>query len=226
MAELILPSLEVKLECYQGPLFVLLNLIKRKRVSIWDVPLAEIVEEFLYYVESIREMNLRIAEDFIEVASMLIVLKSRMLLSDDGKDSTEAEILEKIYEYEKVRKLSSILDELPLLNRDTFTRKRDKIVDEEPHIYSLWRTFFEITRRTEEKFIEIIAPKPTLEEKILDLEESLKRRKIYVFDACKIKDLQEKVATILSMLEIVNRKIARIVQYRPFGRIILKRREE
>jgi segregation and condensation protein A len=78
------PSLEVKMECYEGPLAVLVTLIKKNKVSIWDIPLSTITERFLQYVDLVTEMNLKIAEDFIEIASLLIYIKSRMLLPTDG----------------------------------------------------------------------------------------------------------------------------------------------
>jgi len=81
--ELLVPSLEVRMECYEGPLAVLVNLIRKNRISIWDIPLAFITERFLQYVELVREMRLKIAEDFIEIASLLIYIKSKMLLPED-----------------------------------------------------------------------------------------------------------------------------------------------
>ena len=63
---LLVPTLEVQLECYEGPLAVLITLIKRNKVSIWDIPISTITDRFLQYVELVRDMNLRIAEDFIE----------------------------------------------------------------------------------------------------------------------------------------------------------------
>lgn len=227
MAELILPSLEVKLECYEGPLSVLLSLIRKNRLSIWDIPLSELVERFLYYVEVVREMNLRIAEDFIEMASLLIVFKSRMLLSsDEEKEIAEEELFERIYEYEKLRRLVSSLEELPLLNKDTFVRGKEKAPEEKGFdLYVLFRTFFELMRKKEHMFIEVKPVKPTLEERLTYIEEKLNKKGIYIFDARQNGNLSEAVITILSMLEIVKRKIARIIQHRPFGKIILKRRD-
>ena len=81
-----MPTLEVQLECYEGPLAVLITLIKRNKISIWDIPISTITERFLQYVELVRDLNLRIAEDFIEMASLLIFIKSKMLLpaNDNG----------------------------------------------------------------------------------------------------------------------------------------------
>src|SRR5512137_2810520 len=98
---LIFPSLEVKMECYEGPLAVLVTLIKKNKVSIWDISLSTITERFLQYVDLVTEMNLKIAEDFIEIASLLIYIKSRMLLPTNGngqEDDPREELIDRIIE--------------------------------------------------------------------------------------------------------------------------------
>ena len=82
-----------------------------------------------------REMNLRTAEDFIEMASLLIFIKSRMLLPTDGEDPRE-ELVEKIIEYEKIRAMAKSLDRLPVLGRDTFAREHGVTQGEEGEICS------------------------------------------------------------------------------------------
>ncbi len=86
---LLVPALEVQLECYEGPMAVLITLIKRNKVSIWDIPIALITDRFLQYVEIAKEMNLKIAEDFIEMASLLLFIKSKMLLPSSGASEEE-----------------------------------------------------------------------------------------------------------------------------------------
>jgi segregation and condensation protein A len=122
---LIVPSLEVQLECYEGPMAVLITLIKRNKVSIWDIPISAITERFLQYVEFAKDMNLRIAEDFIEMASLLIFIKSKMLLPANGNGNGEEEdpreeLVERIIEYERLRNMAMAIDTLPMLDRDVF----------------------------------------------------------------------------------------------------------
>ena len=104
-------TLELQMEFFEGPLAVLITLIKRNKIDIFDIPIGWITEQFLEYVELAREMNLRTAEDFIEMASLLIFIKSRMLLPTDGEDPRE-ELVEKIIEYEKIRTMAKSLDRL------------------------------------------------------------------------------------------------------------------
>jgi segregation and condensation protein A len=91
------PGLEVQLEVFEGPIAVLINLIKKNKIDIFDIPIAMITERFLVYVEVVQDMQLKIAEDFIEMASLLIYIKSRMLLPRQDEDPRE-ELVEKILE--------------------------------------------------------------------------------------------------------------------------------
>jgi len=91
-------TLELQMDSFEGPLAVLVNLIKKNKIDVFDIPIGWITERFLEYVDVVREMNLRIAEDFIEMASLLIFIKSRMLLPVEGEDPRE-ELVEKIIEY-------------------------------------------------------------------------------------------------------------------------------
>ncbi|MCS7280655.1 MAG: segregation/condensation protein A [Desulfobacterota bacterium] len=227
LAELLIPSLNVRLASYEGPLSVIPLLVKRNRLSIWEVPLCQITEKFMDYVEAAREMNLKIVEEFIDVVSLLMVLKSRALINfEEKKNDVEEKPLENICEHEVLKKWASVLEELPLLNRDTFNRGRSVITQRgDFDLYNLFMTFFEIVKREQVKCIEIKPIKPALQEIFSELEEKISKRGIYIFDATDGADLSTKIATVLSMLEMVKRKVARIIQYRPFGKIILKRRE-
>lgn len=224
------PTLEVKIECYEGPLSVLITLIKRNKVSIWDISLSLITERFLEYVELAKEMDLRIAEDFIDMASLLIFIKSRMLLPSKAKeleDDPREMLVERIIEYEMVRGMAEGLRSLPLLYRDTFCKdNRPAGTDNRYDLLYLCKTFFELITNREERFITIKGVRPTLEEKIKALKEMLDTAGIFLWDIKETVEQAEKVATLLGMLELTKAKVAWIYQERPFGRIALKRRED
>ncbi|MCX5802255.1 MAG: segregation/condensation protein A [Proteobacteria bacterium] len=226
---LLVPTLEVKMECYEGPLAVLITLIKRNKVSIWDIPLSTITERFLQYVELVSEMNLKIAEDFIEMASLLIFIKSRMLLPSDGIKDEEndpgGELVERIIEYEMVRSMANTIDSLPMLNRDAFSRGRKSIDGEEDYnLLLLCNVFFELIKSKEESYIVINEIKPTLEEKLKMLITILDTSGLYVWDMKQREEQSEKIATILGILELTKIRVATLSQRRPFGKIILKKR--
>jgi segregation and condensation protein A len=119
-------ALEVFLEAFEGPLDLLLYLIRRQNFNILDIPLASVTRQYLAYVEQIRTRNLELAADYLLMAAMLIEIKSRMLLppkkSADGKepDDPRAELVRRLIEYEQM-KLAAEIDALPLADRDFAT---------------------------------------------------------------------------------------------------------
>ncbi len=117
-------ALEVFLEAFEGPLDLLLYLIRKQNFNILDVPLADVTRQYLDYVEQIRRHNLELAAEYLLMAAMLIEIKSRMLLpprkTEDGREPEDprAELVRRLLEYEQVKLAAARLDELPVLGRD------------------------------------------------------------------------------------------------------------
>jgi len=117
-------ALEVFLETFEGPLDLLLYLIRRQNFNVLDIPMAQVTQQYLAYVEQIREHNLELASEYLLMAAMLIEIKSRMLLpvkkTDTGEepDDPRAELVRRLLEYEKMKLAARQLDELPQLGRN------------------------------------------------------------------------------------------------------------
>jgi segregation and condensation protein A len=117
-------ALEVFLEAFEGPLDLLLYLIRRQNFNILDIPLADVTRQYLDYVEQIRRRNLELASEYLLMAAMLIEIKSRMLLppkkTADGAEvgDPRAELVRRLLEYEQMKLAAAKLDALPLLGRD------------------------------------------------------------------------------------------------------------
>jgi segregation and condensation protein A len=117
-------ALEVFLEAFEGPLDLLLYLIRRQNFNILDIPLASVTRQYLEYVDQIRKHNLELASDYLLMAAMLIEIKSRMLLppkksAQDGEpEDPRAELVRRLVEYEQIKLGAARLDALPLLGRD------------------------------------------------------------------------------------------------------------
>lgn len=117
-------ALEVFLEAFEGPLDLLLYLIRKQNFNILDIPLADVTRQYLAYVDQIRARNLELASEYLLMAAMLIEIKSRMLLpprrSDDGKEPEDprAELVRRLLEYEQMKLAAGRLDTLPVLGRD------------------------------------------------------------------------------------------------------------
>ncbi len=117
-------ALEIFLEAFEGPLDLLLYLIRRQNFNILDIPLASVTRQYLDYVEQIRRHNLELASEYLLMAAMLIEIKSRMLLpprkSADGGEPEDprAELVRRLVEYEQIKLAAAKLDQLPLIGRD------------------------------------------------------------------------------------------------------------
>lgn len=117
-------ALEVFLETFQGPLDLLLYLIRKQNFNVLDIPMAEVTRQYLSYVDQIRAQNLELAGEYLLMAALLIEIKSRMLLpvkkSDTGEeiDDPRAELVRRLLEYEQMKLAAQKLDALPQLGRD------------------------------------------------------------------------------------------------------------
>jgi segregation and condensation protein A len=122
-------ALEVFLEAFEGPLDLLLYLIRKQNFNILDIPLADVTRQYLDYVEQIRQHNLELAAEYLLMAAMLIEIKSRMLLPprprDDGQEPEDprAELVRRLLEYERIKRAALLLDELPQQGRDFLTAR-------------------------------------------------------------------------------------------------------
>lgn len=118
-------ALEVFLEAFEGPLDLLLYLIKRQNLDILDIPVARITEQYMTYVEMMKEMKLELAAEYLVMAAMLAEIKSRMLLprprsDEEDEDDPRAELVRRLQEYERFKKAAEDLEELPRMEREWY----------------------------------------------------------------------------------------------------------
>ena len=117
-------ALEVFLEAFEGPLDLLLYLIRKQNFNILDIPLASVTRQYLAYVEQIRKTNLELASEYLLMAAMLIEIKSRMLLppkkvaEGEEPEDPRAELVRRLLEYEQMKLAAARLDRLPVIGRD------------------------------------------------------------------------------------------------------------
>jgi segregation and condensation protein A len=124
-------ALEVFLEAFEGPLDLLLYLIRRQNLDILDVPIAEITRQYMKYIEMMQELQLELAGEYLVMAATLAEIKSRMLLprpkaeGEDTEDDPRAELVRRLQEYERFKKAAENIDQLPRLERDVWTASAD-----------------------------------------------------------------------------------------------------
>jgi segregation and condensation protein A len=116
-------ALEVFLEAFEGPLDLLLYLIKRQNLDILEIPIAHVTEQYMSYIDLMQEINLELAAEYLVMAALLAEIKSRMLLprpplDENEEDDPRAELVRRLQEYERYKKAAQDLDDLPRLERD------------------------------------------------------------------------------------------------------------
>jgi segregation and condensation protein A len=153
-------ALQVFLEAFEGPLDLLLYLIRRQNIDILDIPIAEITKQYVQYIELMKEMQLELAGEYLLMAAMLAEIKSRMLLpraqvEEESEDDPRAELVRRLQEYERFKKAAQDISDLPRLERDTFVVNADaperKVVTQLPDVTlkELLLAFHDVLRRAE-----------------------------------------------------------------------------
>jgi len=152
-------ALEVFLEAFEGPLDLLLYLIKRQNLDVLDIPISHITTQYMQYIDMMQSMRLELAAEYLLMAAMLAEIKSRMLLprpeSMDEEDDPRAELVRRLQEYERFKKAAEDLDELPRQERDSFIAKAEppplELTRPEPEVdlRELLLAFKEILNRAE-----------------------------------------------------------------------------
>lgn len=117
-------ALEIILDAFEGPLDLLLYLIRRQNFNILDIPMAEVTQQYLRYIDEVRQTNLELAAEYLLMAAMLIEIKSRMLLpvrvqaGDEEPEDPRAELVRRLVEYERMKMAALQIDQLPQVGRD------------------------------------------------------------------------------------------------------------
>lgn len=153
-------ALQVFLEAFEGPLDLLLYLIRRQNIDVLDIPIAEITKQYVQYIELMHELQLELAGEYLLMAAMLAEIKSRMLLPRPPTEETEeedprAELVRRLQEYERFKKAAQDISDLPRLERDVFVVEAEaperKVVTQLPDVTlkELLLAFHDVLRRAE-----------------------------------------------------------------------------
>jgi len=232
-------ALEVFLEAFEGPLDLLLYLIKRQNLDVLDIPIAEITRQYMEYVEMMKGLNLELAADYLVMAAMLAEIKSRMLLPRpvevDDEDDPRAELVRRLQEYERFKQAAEDIDELPRLNRDVFqasVKTPDlKLIKPEPEVdlRELITAFREVLTRAEmftshQVTMESLSVRERMSE-ILD-RVSVDRFMPFASLFTPEEGRLGVVVTFLAILELVKESLLELIQTDPFEPIHVKVRAQ
>ncbi len=228
-------ELLVKVPVYEGPMDLLLDLIRTHEVDIFDIPISLITKEFLAYIDTLRELDLEVGGEWLEMAATLVYIKSRLLLPKkqtdeeiDGPDPRE-ELVRRLLEYQKFKAAAEALDDRPMLERDVFKHpmRSDEWASKvgppelrEASITDLMSALQRVIKRSQsqgEWVYELDSQKLTLRSVIIDIARTLAERPRVAFD-----DLFEGheltrnriVTTFLALLEMTKLKMLKLFQAR------------
>jgi segregation and condensation protein A len=230
-----------KLNDFEGPLDLLLYLIRKNEVNIYDIPIAKITEQYLDYLRSAEAIDLEELTEFHVMAAMLLLIKSRTLLpvevEDDGELTDPRQYLvERLIEYQKFKKLTDLMEEKEKDAEWALERRKlqhnlpfaEEDIWEKIDVWNLMRTFADLIRSiTGEQIIDLYE-EVTVNEKITLLAELLENRGECHFTELIVRSssVMDIVCAFLAILEAVKTRMIIILQNRMFGDILIKTRPE
>jgi segregation and condensation protein A len=231
-------ALEVFLDAFEGPLDLLLYLIKRQNLDILDIPIAQITAQYMQYVEMMKELRLELAGDYLLMAAMLAEIKSRMLLprqaeeEDEGADP-RAELIRRLQEYERYKQAAEDLDALPQQGRDFFQPEVDvpDLAVEKPlpqvAMQELLLAFKEVLHRADLYSHHQIKMEPlSVRERMSKVLAAVDSQNFIEFT--RLFDFREGrsgvVVTFLAILELIKGALLELVQAEAYGPIHVKAR--
>ena len=228
----------VKLEIFEGPLDLLLHLIKKNELSITDIPIATITEQYLSTLELMQGLNLDVAGEFLVMAATLIHIKSRMLLppgDDEDEEEEEGdpreELIRRLLEYQRFKEAAEELERRELLSRDVFVRRSEAPEEAETvgfeslSLFDLLSALRHVLERfPEERIHEVTLDTISVREKMSFLLDELRRRGKVIFQSLfeTATSRLEVVVTFLAMLELVKIRAIRVWQEERIGPVVIE----
>jgi len=231
----------VKLEVFEGPLDLLLFLIKKDEIDIYDIPIAHITEQYLEYLNLMEQLDISVAGDFLVMAATLIYIKSKMLLppepklegEEDLNEDPRAELVERLLEYQKFKAAASMFYSRAEIEAACYTRGAIETDSSNPEVsatvFDLLRVFREILKRAESAVeMEIHRDEMTMAEKLAQINRLLSERfEINVRELFELAhSKRELILTFLAFLELVKETKITLIQRELFGEIYARRRQD
>ena len=242
---------KIKVADFEGPFDLLLHLIKKNKMNIYNVEIYKVTNQYLRYLDEMKEMDLEITSEFIVVAATLIEIKSKTLLpkhkvEEEDEEDIEKKLLEKLIIYKKIKEATEFFKGKYTSSGNIYTKKPEVIeeikgpVDNDEllrnvtllDLYNIYNNLLEIYLNKQNKGNviqkKIYVDKYKIEDKLDYLFEKLKEKKITGFSdlmmecECKL----ECVVTFLALLELMKQRMVKVYQTGSFGEILIERSEE
>jgi segregation and condensation protein A len=229
----------VKLDIFEGPLDLLLYLIRKNEVDIYDIPIALITEQYLEYLDLMTVLNLDIAGEFLVMAATLAKIKSKMLLppsvdDEDGEEEGDprAELMEHLLEYQQYKEVADQLKKRELLEKDIFTRiqaeehipeldKNSTVI--EASLFDLVDALKKVIERKDlpGNLMEVAVEKISVRDKIAEILSTVKENQQIIFQSLfdGLSTKYEIIVAFLALLELIRLRAIKVFQVHPHGEI-------
>jgi segregation and condensation protein A len=240
--ESVLDGYPVRLENFEGPLDLLLHLIKKHEINVYDIPITLVTKQYLDYLELMRELDLEVAGEFLVMAATLIHVKSRMLLprpapeQEDPQEDPRELLVQRLLEHQRYKAAAELLHERETVRSAQWSRPDERVAplageayepELEVDLFSLLSAFKAVVERARQRpHVEVPGEQISVEQRIAQLLDRLSEG-----EACDFEHLFSQVATkadlvvtFLALLEMIRLRLVRVVQAGPFGAIRVYKR--
>ncbi len=227
-------ALEVLLDTFEGPLDLLLYLIRRQNLDIVNIPIAQITHQYIAYIQTMSKLNLELAAEYLVMAALLAEIKSRMLLprqpdAEDDEEDPRATLIRRLQEYELIKNAAEEIDQLPRIERDIFEVGVDvsalKNVEQnlpDIQLKEMLLAFQDVLKRAEQLSHHQIIKEPlSVRERMSTILENLKGADSLLFSQLFIRKEGRHgvVVSFLAILELSKERLIDIIQSEPFAEL-------
>lgn len=226
-------ALEVFLETFEGPLDLLLYLIKRQNLDILNIPIAQITSQYISYIDMMSDLRMELAAEYLVMGALLAEIKSRMLLprqndEEEDEEDPRALLIRRLQEYECIKQAAEDIDDLARSERDTFATEVDTVMIDvkqklpDVELKDLLLAFQDVLRRVEQLSHHHITREPlSVRERMSTILENLRKTDYLVFSSLfnRKEGKQGVVVAFLAILELSKERLIEISQSEPFAEI-------
>ena len=235
-------GITIRLEAFEGPLDLLLHLIKKEEVDIWNIPIATITEQYLEYLQVMKDLNINLAGEWLMMAATLIYIKSRMLLpkeptvedqAEQGEDP-RAELVYQLLEHQKFKNAAEMLYTREEVENAVWNKPPEDVLEDGAEVvavtlFDLLRAFHEVVKRFEEQSVmEVAEEEVTIEQKIADIRKRFLIHDKLLFSSffSEARSKRHLIVCFLALLELVRLREIWLYQKKAFDEIHISKLKE
>jgi segregation and condensation protein A len=234
------PGLTIRLEAFEGPLDLLLHLIKKEEIDIWNIPIARVTEQYLSYLHFMQDLNINLAGEWLVLAATLIYIKSRMLLPPDpatvqqeeAREDPRSELVYQLLEHQKFKNAAQMLHSREEVENAVWNKPPEEVLGDEEEViavtlFDLVKAFREVLQRFEsQRAMELSQEEVTIEQALADFRQTLLVHEKMTFSTffAQARSRRYLIALFLALLELVRLREVWVFQRKAFDEIHISRK--